>query len=155
MQRTRSLPILAVILLGTTTGYLLAGTGADLLDFDDREARTADFMRLYEEIELTPAQEAIKKEALEAIPAACCSDNSAYTCCCPCNLSRTVWGLSAWLITERGADAETVRSEVQRWYATVNSGEFPGDTCYTGGCGKPFAAGGCGGMHPSQVSVGP
>ena len=89
------------------------------------------------------------------IPAACCADNSAYTCCCPCNLSRTVWGLSAWLITERGADADTVRSEVERWYAAVNEGEFPGNTCYTaGGCGKPFAEGGCGGMHPGHVAWG-
>jgi hypothetical protein len=154
MRASRFLPSLVVALLGLTGGYLLAGTAPDLLDFEDREARTADFMRLYEAIELTAEQEAIKREALEAIPAACCADNSAYTCCCPCNLSRTVWGLTAWLITERGADAETVRTEVERWYAAVNPGDFPGDTCYTGGCGKPFSAGGCGGMHPSQVSVG-
>jgi hypothetical protein len=65
-----------------------------------------------------------------------------------------VWGLSAWLITEKGADADTVRSEVERWYDTVNPGGFPGDTCYTGGCGLPFAKGGCGGMNASQVAWG-
>jgi hypothetical protein len=154
-QLIRYTPILAIAILGLTAGYVLAETEtSDLLDFSDRQARSVEFMRLYEEIALTPEQEAIKKEALEAIPAECCADNSAYTCCCPCNLSRTVWGLSAWLITERGADAETVRSEVQRWYGTVNENDFPGDTCYTGGCGKPFAEGGCGGMHPSRLAVG-
>ena len=157
MQRlSRPVALLTVVVLGMTAGYLMADeTAGGLLDFSDPQARTPDLLRLYEEIELTAEQEAIKKEALEAIPAACCSDNTAYTCCCPCNLSRTVWGLSAWLITEQGADAETVRSEVERWYGAVNSGEFPGNTCYTaGGCGKPFANGGCGGMNPAHVSWG-
>jgi len=153
MKKTASL--VTVALLGLTAGFVLAAPSSDLLDFSDPKARTADFIRLYEEIELTEAQEQIKFDALSVIPAACCADNSAYTCCCPCNLSRTIWGLSAWLITEQGADADTVRSEVQRWYATVNTNEFPGDTCYTaGGCGKPFAEGGCGGMHPDHVSWG-
>lgn len=146
----RHAPILAVLTLGLAAGYALAGEG-DPLDFSDPQARTTQFMRFYEEIRLTPEQEAIKREALEAIPAACCSDNTAYTCCCPCNLSRTVWGLTAYLITEHGADAETVRTEVERWYDAVNENEFPGDSCYTGGCGKPFAEGGCGGMRRGSV----
>ena len=148
---TRATSILTVAILGLTAGYVLAAPSSDLLDFSDPQARTADFIRLYDEIELTEEQEKIKFDALSVIPAACCADNSAYTC----NLSRSLWGLSAWLITEKGADADTVRSEVQRWYAAVNSNEFPGDTCYTaGGCGKPFAEGGCGGMHPDHVSWG-
>jgi hypothetical protein len=151
---TRKITLLTVTALGLAVGYVLADPTTDLLDFSDPQARTAEFIRLYEEIELTPEQEQIKSDALSVIPARCCADNSAYTCCCPCNLSRTVWGLSAWLITEKGADADTVRSEVQRWYDTVNPGEFPGDTCYTGGCGMPFAKAGCGGMHPSQVAWG-
>jgi len=148
---TRNTPLLALALIGLSAGFVLGAPDTDLLDFSDPKARTADFMRLYDEIELTEAQETIKHDALSVIPAACCADNSAYTCCCPCNLSKTVWGLSAWLITEQGADAETVRSEVQRWYASVNDGEFPGDSCYTGGCGKPFSQGGCGGMHAGHV----
>ena len=43
--------------------------------------------QLDEPIELTPEQELIKKKALSKIPAPCCSDNSAYTCCCPCNMA--------------------------------------------------------------------
>ena len=124
MIRTTS--FLTIAILGLTAGYVLAAASGDLLDFSDPQARTADFIRLYDEIELTEEQEKIKFDALSVIPAACCSDNSAYTCCCPCNLSRSLWGLSAWLITEQGADADTVRSEVQRWYAAVNSNEFPG-----------------------------
>ncbi len=152
-RSTRNAPVLFVLAFGLATGYLLASDtpAADPLDFSDPRALTPRLMAFYDEIQLTPAQEAVKKEALEAIPAACCADNTAYTCCCPCNLSRTVWGLSAYLITERGADAERVRSEVQRWYGAVNEDEFPGDSCYTGGCGKPFAEGGCGGMRPNQV----
>ena len=137
----------AVILLA------LAATSCsnEAVTFYDVKAQTLQFIEWDTAIKLNPSQEAVKKTALEALPAPCCSDNSAYTCCCPCNLSRTVWGLSAYLITERGADAATVRSEVERWYDAVNDGEFPGDSCYTGGCGKAFADGGCGGMRPNHV----
>ena len=145
---SRLAPLALIAVLGLTAGYVMAEPEAEL---GDARADAERYMQYYEEIELTPEQEAIKKEALEVLPAACCSDNSAYTCCCPCNLSRTVWGLSAHLITAEGADAETVREAVQAWYARVNPGGFPGNSCYTGRCGKPFAEGGCGGMNPTRL----
>jgi hypothetical protein len=104
-------------------------------------------------IRLTPAQEAIKKAALEQLPAPCCSDNSAYTCCCPCNLSRTVWGLANYLIAEQGMDADGVKKKAAEWFEFVNPKGFSGDVCYSaGGCSRAFANNGCGGMNPNQVT---
>ena len=60
----------------------------DEIVFDDVKARTRQFMEWEKTIRLTPEQEAVKKAALTAMPAPCCDDNSAYTCCCSCNVSR-------------------------------------------------------------------
>ncbi len=151
MSRTAKLTLLTIaVAAGLGGGWVLAGATEEP-EFGDAQADAERYMDYYETIELTAAQEAIKREALEALPAACCADNSAYTCCCPCNLSRTVWGLSHHLIAEQGADAETVRSAVEAWYERVNPDGFPGNSCYTGRCGKPFAEGGCGGMNPTRL----
>jgi hypothetical protein len=48
--------------------------------FTDVHEQTVQFIRYYEAIELTREQEAVKREALSSLPAACCSNNSAYTC---------------------------------------------------------------------------
>ncbi len=126
---------------------------SDPTAFHDVESQTAQFMAWDASIELTASQEEVKKAALEAIPAPCCGDNSAYTCCCPCNLSRSIWGLSKRLITERNAGAVEVREAVQEWIAFVNPDGFSGDVCYKpGGCPRPFAKNGCGGMNPNQVN---
>ncbi len=152
MRRLPHLPLFAVVICtGLVAGFALAAS-EESSEFGDAQADAERYMRYYSEIELTPEQEKVKREALEALPAACCSDNSAYTCCCPCNLSRTVWGLSAHLIANEGADAATVRTAVEQWYQRVNPDGFPGNTCYTGGCGKPFSHGGCGGMNPTRLS---
>ena len=70
---------------------------------------TAQFVSYDRAYTLTPGQEAIKKEALTALAAPCCDDFSAYTCCCPCNLALSVWGLSNYLVAEKGLAAESVR----------------------------------------------
>jgi hypothetical protein len=145
---------LAVAALAVTApSWLLAED--DPVPFTDIEAQTVAFIALESSIKLTPEQEAVKKEALTALPAPCCSDNTAYTCCCPCNMSRSIWGLSHLLITKHGFDAEQVRTKVEEWVATINPGGFSGDTCYTGGCGRPFEKNGCGGMNPNRVVWGP
>lgn len=108
-------------------------------------------MRWHAEISLTPAQEAVKKAALDPIPAPCCSDNSAYTCCCSCNISRTVWGLSQYMIAKQNASAEQVRRKVREWIAFINPRGFSGAACYQGGCPRPFREGGCGGMNASHL----
>ena len=122
------------------------------LKFTDVKAQSSQFIQYYRTIELTPEQEAVKKEALTALPAPCCSDNTAYTCCCPCNMSLTIWGLSHYLISEKGYGAEALREKVKDWVAFINPDGFSGDVCYTGGCGRAFKDNGCGGMRPGHVT---
>lgn len=140
----------AAALCSFTLAWAAASTGAEV-EFTDVEKQTRQFIEWESSIRLTPEQEAVKKEALEALPAACCSDNSAYTCCCPCNLSVAIWGLSNKLIAEDGYDAAQVRAAVEEWYEFVNPDGFSGDACYTGGCMRPFAENGCGGMMPDRL----
>lgn len=120
--------------------------------FHDVKSQTLQFIEWDKAIQLTPAQEAVKKTALEAIPAPCCSDNTAYTCCCPCNISRSTWGLSKWLITEKGFTAKQVQEKASEWIAFINPNGSSGKACYTGGCPRPFHKDGCGGMNPNQVN---
>ena len=48
MTRTPALAIVAI--LGLTAGFVLAAPATDLLDFSDPKARTAEFIRLYDEM---------------------------------------------------------------------------------------------------------
>lgn len=130
----------------------LAAEGSGDLEFTDVKAQSAQFIQYYREIQLTPEQEAVKKEALTALPAPCCSDNTAYTCCCPCNMSLTIWGLSHYLITEKGYGADALKAKVKEWISFINPEGFSGDVCYTGGCNRPFKENGCGGMRPGHVT---
>ena len=149
--------ITAILSAGVVLTMFLSGgaysASSDEIVFSDVEAQTRQFMEWERTIRLTPEQEALKKEALGAIPAPCCSDNSAYTCCCPCNVSRTIWGLSNYLITKQNASAEKVRAMVTEWIGYVNPGGYKsGDTCYRGGgCRRAFKHDGCGGMSAGHV----
>lgn len=118
--------------------------------FHDVEAQTLQFMRYNDEIQLTPAQERIRVEALSTIPAPCCSDNSAATCCCPCNMAKSVWGLSKYLIAEKDAGVDEVRQAAKDWFRFINPNGFAGDACYTGGCNRAFHQDGCGGMRQER-----
>lgn len=120
------------------------------LVFHDVAAQTEELIGYDDSIELTPAQEAIRVEALSAIPAPCCSDNSAATCCCPCNMAKATWGLSKYLITEKDAGVEEVRQAAQDWFRFINPAGFSGDVCYTGGCNRAFKDNGCGGMNKNH-----
>lgn len=131
---------------------MVEGEEADLgLTFADAKVQAKEYIRYYNTIELTPEQERIKAEALTPLPAPCCADNSLLTCCCPCNMAKAVWGLSAQLIAERGFDAEQVRRAAVQWVEFINPDGFTGDACYTGGCGRSFEHNGCGGMNEDQV----
>ncbi len=121
--------------------------------FKDASAQSREFIGYYHTIELTPEQEAIKKEVLGAMPAACCSDSTAYTCCCPCNLSKTLWGLSNYVITQHGADAKQLNETVHTWMAFVNPNGYTGNACHTGGCNRSLSGGGCGGMQEDKLTV--
>ena len=123
----------------------------DEIVFDDVKARTRQFMEWEKTIRLTPEQEAVKKAALTKMPAPCCNDSSAYTCCCSCNVSRTIWGLSNHLIAEQGADAETVETKVNEWITFTSPNGYSGKACYTRGCSRAFKHDGCGGMRRGNV----
>jgi hypothetical protein len=132
---------------GTTS--VLDGT----LQFNDVEKQSREFIGYYHTIKLTAEQEAIKAEVLKAMPAACCRDSSAYTCCCPCNLSKTLWGLSNYVIAQKGANAVQLKEVVDAWVAFTNTNGYTGDACYQGGCERGFYNNGCGGMDESRLAV--
>lgn len=136
--------------LGLTL-FLERDTEAAAIEFTDVREQTKEFIGYNDSIQLTPEQEAIKKQALTAIPAPCCSDNSAYTCCCPCNMAKTWWGLANYLIAREGYDADQVRAAVEEWIEFIGPEGFSGNACYTGGCMRPFHRNGCGGMHQGNV----
>lgn len=128
-----------------------ASAVARTIAFTGTRDETERFVGYYKSIRLTPEQERIKEKALSAIPAPCCADNPLSTCCCPCNLAKAAWGLSASLITEQGFGAEEVRQAAQDWLAAAGPNGFSGDACYTGGCNRPISRNGCSGMNDRHV----
>lgn len=153
--RAKSSLALLALLFAVLTGTVSCAAAAEggEFEFSDPETDAERFMAWHAEIELTEAQEQVMKDALGPMPAPCCSDNSAYTCCCPCNLAKSWWGLSKHLIAERGADVETVRSTVQEWFDRLVPEGFSGDICGTGSCNRAMRDNGCGGMSAGRVSV--
>lgn len=116
-------------------------------------AEAIEHIEHYHSIALSPEQARVKEEALSALPAPCCSDYSAATCCCPCNLAKTIWGLSHYVIAKENAGVAEVRAAVQEWLQAANPGGFKGNACFTpGGCERPFHQDGCGGMEEGQLS---
>ena len=123
-----------------------------LMEFHDVRAQTEEFHRYYHTIQLSREQEAVMKEALLPLPAACCKDRSAYTRCCKCNMGRSWWGLSKHLIADRGLGAEEVRTAVAEWMKFIHPDGADGRACYSGRCRLPFKKDGCGGMSAGQVA---
>lgn len=128
-----------------------AASQAPVIKFTDARKQTREFIGYYRSITLTPEQERIKVEALSALPAPCCAKYTMATCCCPCNLSKAVWGMSAWLITEKGQGVEQVRQAARDWVAFINPNGFSGGACFKGGCKRPNAQDGCGGMDEAEL----
>lgn len=157
-SRRRNLPwfaAVAVAVAGLVALIVLLDHGesavASPIEFHDVRAQTQEFMGYFRSIELDAEQERVKQEALAGLEAPCCSDNSAYTCCCPCNMAKSWWGLSHHLIATQGYGAGEVRAAVEGWIEFINPHGFSGDACYTGGCGRPFHRNGCGGMDERSV----
>jgi hypothetical protein len=121
--------------------------------FRDAKAQAQEFIGYYKTISLTPEQEAIKKAALQPMPAACCHNSSAYTCCCPCNLSKTIWGLSNLAISKYGANASDVRQVVDAWLGFTNPNGFQGTSCYQGRCEEKPSKDGCAGMNEDDLKI--
>ena len=120
-------------------------------EFKGTREEAQEFMKANREISLTPAQEHVRLMALDekdstgkpVVPAPCCADKTAATCCCECNLARTIWGLSKSLIVS-GADATEVREAVQDWTRTLNPAGYAGDACYVGRCNNSLKSDACG-----------
>ena len=119
--------------------------------FTDVRQHTAAFHQYERTIKLTPGQQAIYREALEGLPAPCCSDNTALTCCCPCNSARAWWGLAKHLVADLGYDAEETRAKVAEWFTLHQPLRLERHhLLQPHGCGKPFQQGGCAGMTAEQ-----
>jgi hypothetical protein len=126
---------------------------------------TQQFKDYYEASSLSPEQERVFEDALLPLKAPCCDDNPMSTCCCDCNLAKSVWGLSSYLIAEEDYGAEQVRESALQWLRFIhgdyyvgrelssrgvnpNKYDLPsGDACYTRRCEMTFADAGCGGMR--------
>jgi hypothetical protein len=119
--------------------------------FTGDRAETERFVAYNRTIELTPAEEAVRVQALVRLPAPCCKNFTAATCCCPCNMARATWGLAKHLIAEQGLGAVEVREAVGEWQRKINPGGFSGEACFNGGCGRAFRHDGCGGMVEGEL----
>lgn len=113
--------------------------------FTGERAETERFIAWERDIRLTAEQEAVRVAALTPLPAPCCKQFSAATCCCRCNMAKATWGLAKHMIVA-GSSAEQVRAAVAAYHLAINPEGFSGDVCATGGCGRAFAHDGCGGM---------
>lgn len=118
--------------------------------FKDVKAQTLEFMR-YADMTLTPDQQKIKDDVLSAIPTVCCKKFSMKTCCCPCNMAMTIWGLSNYMLVVKSADATRLKTAVLGWVRFIGPNGYTGDACFTAGCNRPFAKNGCGGMDRNNV----
>ncbi len=154
-RKVRWLVVMAVALIALiAVSGLLKNENAAVaspIEFTDVRENTKEYIGFYNSIELTPEQKLIKREALSAIKAPCCSDNSAYTCCCPCNMAKSWWGLAHHLIVDEGYGADQVQAAVEGWIDFIGPKGFSGDACSTGGCGRAFHRNGCGGMSESKI----
>ena len=121
------------------------------LIFNDAQAQTEQFIRYNKTIKLSATQRKIKAKVLGSIPAPCCKEYSIATCCCPCNLAKTVWGLANHAIARLDYDAAETRALVLEWMQATNPAGYSGDSCHRGGCPKRFSANGCGGMKQDSV----
>jgi hypothetical protein len=119
--------------------------------FHDARGQAREFIRENERITLTPEQQKVMTRGLSSIPAPCCSQYSVATCCCPCNLAKSVWGLSKVLIQKHHATESQVRRAATEWLAFINPVGSAGNACFTGGCARPFHDDGCGGMDAKTV----
>ena len=144
--------VLAGLLLASLGQTGAAAEPGKRPSFDDVKARTAEFIGWSNSIHLTREQEKTKRQALGSIPAPCCKEYSIATCCCPCNLAKTVWGLANYAIARLGYDAAQTRALTLEWLQATNPVGYRGDSCHRGGCPKRFSANGCGGMKEDAVA---
>ncbi len=119
--------------------------------FSDVRAQAKEFIGYADSISLTPEQQKVKGAVLFAIPAPCCKKFSAATCCCPCNMAKSIWGLSNFMLARHNASAAELRTAVEEWIRVINPAGFSGDACFNRGCDRPFAKNGCAGMDRGHL----
>lgn len=149
--KTQIAMILLALIISVQFVFAAAGTSNKLIIFNDLQKQTCEFLGYYHSIQLSAAQEQVKKNVLSSMPAVCCKDYSMHTCCCTCNFSKALWGLSNYLIAKRNADEAQLKQAVLDWVAFTKPNGYTGDGCYKGLCGNPFHANGCGGMDESPL----
>jgi len=133
---------------------------------------TQQFIDWYNSIELSAEEQATRDVALGSLVAPCCDEYPMSTCCCECNLARSVWGLSAYLIAEQGYGVDPVQEAASQWLHFIRPDYYVGraleeegvdpkqwgftteSSCFSGHCDRPFYTetssghlGGCGGMN--------
>lgn len=157
MNHTSLLPRrIAALAAAVFSASALAGPAAPLKAgsktpvFTDVKAQTLEFIR-YADMSLAPEQEKTKDDVLSAIPTVCCKKFSMKTCCCPCNMAMTIWGLSNYMLVVKGANAAELKSAVLDWVKFIGPAGYTGDACFKGGCNRPFSKNGCGGMDHKNV----
>lgn len=126
-----------------------SGNGA--VTFTDARRQAAEFISYDDSIVLDPDQKKVMDEALSSIPAPCCAQYSIATCCCPCNLAKSTWGLSKSLIANDQATATQVRAAASAWLQFTNPRGYTGDACFSKGCNRSFENNGCGGMDAQRI----
>ena len=139
------------LMIGSLAESAPAKKAENKMKFTDVKAQTLEFIGYYKSIKLTPAQEKLKNDTLAPLPAPCCSEFSMATCCCPCNLSKSIWGLSNYLIAKKNYNSAQLKTAVLEWLAFTHKGQRAGDACSTGRCANSFSNDGCGGMRESNI----
>lgn len=133
---------------------------------------TQQFIDWYDSIELSAEEQAIRDIALGSLVAPCCDEYPMSTCCCECNLARSVWGLSAYLIADKDYGVNQVEEATSQWLHFIRPDYYVGreleeegidptpwgftteSSCFADNCNRPFYTetpsshlGGCGGME--------
>jgi hypothetical protein len=148
---TTTLAAIFVLALPALTRLAAAGAAPGDIAFVDAAAQAREYIGYYHSIPLTPEQEKTKEAALGTLRAPCCAKFSLASCCCPCNLAKSAWGLSHYLIARQNLTAEKVNMTVAEWLRFVNKDGFTGDACFSAGCARPFHDNGCGGMRETKI----
>jgi hypothetical protein len=142
--------VVSIVALATPGQETREPDGSVPTFYDVRE-QTLEFQVYNRAITLTAEQDAVMREALTGLEAPCCSDQTALTCCCDCNMAKSWWGLSKHLIANQGLGAEQVQMAVEEWFEFINPDGFSGTACYIRRCSRPFEENGCGGMTEKNL----
>lgn len=153
----RRFRVYALLVLALSLWTLVSASAAEKksaeksMVFKNVKAQTQEFIGYYRSIALTAEQLKLKERALGSIPAPCCQEYSAATCCCPCNFAKSVWGLSNYLIAKRNYSEAQLKQTVTEWVKFTHPHGYAGNACQKGRCGVSFAEDGCGGMNETQL----